>query len=125
MSPVRDGEGRIVGASKIARDITERRRAQEQQTLLLREMSHRVKNLFAVTGSLVTLSARSARTPADMAAAVRDRLAALTRAHELTRPGLTGDKVEAGQATTLHALVHTDLRALSNSTSPTAAKASC
>ena len=107
MSPVRDGEGRIVGASKIARDITERRRAQEQQTLLLREMSHRVKNLFAVTGSLVTLSARSARTPADMAAAVRDRLAALTRAHELTRPGLTGDKVDTSHATTLHALVHT------------------
>ncbi len=42
-----------------------------------------------------------------MAAAVRDRLAALTRAHELTRPGLTDDKVEPGQATTLHALVHT------------------
>ena len=107
VSPVRDGEGRIVGASKIARDITDRKRAQEQQTLLLREMSHRVKNLFAVTGSLVTLSARSARTPADMAAAVRDRLAALTRAHELTRPGLIGDKVESGQATTLHALIHT------------------
>jgi PAS domain S-box-containing protein len=107
VSPVRDGDGRIVGASKIARDITDRKRAQEQQTLLLREMSHRVKNLFAVTGSLVTLSARSARTPADMAAAVRDRLAALTRAHELTRPGLLGGQVEAGQTTTLHALVHT------------------
>ncbi len=97
VSPVRDGEGRIVGASKIARDITERRRAQEQQTLLLREMSHRVKNLFAITGSLVTLSARSARTPADMAAAVRDRLAALTRAHELTRPGLIGGQIEAAK----------------------------
>ena len=86
VSPVRNRDGRIVGASKIARDITDRKRAQEQQTLLLREMSHRVKNLFAVVGGLVTLSARSARTPDDMAAAVRDRLAALTRAHELTRP---------------------------------------
>ena len=64
MSPIKDFDGKVVGASKIARDITERKRAQEQQTLLLREMSHRVKNLFAVTGSLVTLSARSARTPA-------------------------------------------------------------
>ena len=63
VSPVRTPEGTIVGASKIARDISERRRAQEQQNLLLREMSHRVKNLFSVTGSLVTLSARSARTP--------------------------------------------------------------
>src|SRR3546814_13131395 len=40
VSPIRNAEGRIVGASKVARDITERRRAQEQQRLLLREMSH-------------------------------------------------------------------------------------
>ncbi len=105
VSPVRNRDGRIVGASKIARDITDRKRTQEQQTLLLREMSHRVKNLFAVVGGLVTLSARSARTPDDMAAAVRDRLAALTRAHELTRPGLLGGKDSVGQATTLHALI--------------------
>jgi PAS domain S-box-containing protein len=107
VSPVRDGEGRIVGASKIARDITDRKRAQEQQKLLLREMSHRVKNLFAVTSGLVTLSARSANTPHDMAAAVRGRLAALTRAHELTRPGLIGGMDVAEQTTTLHALIRT------------------
>jgi PAS domain S-box-containing protein len=73
VSPLKNAEGRIIGASKIARDITERRRAQEQQNLLLREMSHRVKNLFAVTSGLVTLSARSARTLADLAEAVRER----------------------------------------------------
>ena len=86
VSPVKDTSGRIIGASKIARDITERRRAREQQTLLLREMSHRVKNLFAVASGVVTLSARSADSPASMAQAVRERLDALTRAHELTRP---------------------------------------
>ena len=47
VSPIKNAEGTIIGASKIARDITERRRAQEQQNLLLREMSHRVKNLFS------------------------------------------------------------------------------
>ena len=88
VSPVRDAEGRIVGASKIARDITQRKRAQEQQSLLLGEMRHRVKNLFAVTNGLVASECRSARTPREMAAAVRERFAALTRAHELTRPGL-------------------------------------
>ena len=77
VSPIKNAEGRVIGASKIARDITARRRAQEQQNLLIREMSHRVKNLFAVTSGLVTLSARSARTPADMAETVRDRLGAL------------------------------------------------
>ena len=107
VSPIKNAEGRIIGASKIARDITERRRAQEQQNLLIREMSHRVKNLFAVTSGLVTLSARSARTPADMAEAVRERLGALARAHGLTRPGLMNGGGKPGQDTTLHALVQT------------------
>ena len=70
-------------------------------------MSHRVKNLFAVTSGLVTLSARSARTPADMAEAVRDRLGALARAHGLTRPGLINGNGKPCQDTTLHALVQT------------------
>ena len=80
--------------------------AQEQLSLLLREMSHRVKNLFAITSSLVTLSARSARTARDMADAVQEKLAALNRAHELTRPGLTG-LPGSREATTLHELVRT------------------
>jgi PAS domain S-box-containing protein len=37
VSPVRDAEGKIVGASKIARDITEQRRSQEQIATLARE----------------------------------------------------------------------------------------
>ncbi|MGF6227527.1 PAS domain S-box-containing protein [Inquilinus ginsengisoli] len=45
VSPVKDAGGRIVGASKIVRNITEQRRAQEQQVMLLREMSHRIKRL--------------------------------------------------------------------------------
>src|SRR3546814_12966636 len=44
VSPVKDGDGRIIGASKIARDITERRLAVEHHRLLLDQMSHRVKN---------------------------------------------------------------------------------
>jgi PAS domain S-box-containing protein len=58
VSPLADATGKIVGASKIARDITVRRQAQEVQSLLLAEMRHRVNNLFAITNSLVTLSAR-------------------------------------------------------------------
>jgi PAS domain S-box-containing protein len=105
VSPVKTPEGRIIGASKIARDISERKRSQEQQSLLVREMSHRVKNLFAVTSGLVSLSARSASTPDDLAAAVQERLAALTRAHELTRPGLISIGKAVGDDTTLHAVI--------------------
>ena len=88
VSPLADDTGKIVGAAKIARDITVRRHAQEMQTLLLGEMRHRINNLFAVTNSLVTLSARSSKTPKEMETAIKERLAALSRAQQLTRPGL-------------------------------------
>jgi PAS domain S-box-containing protein len=105
VSPVKDSAGRVIGASKIARDITELRRAQQQQNLLLREMSHRIKNVFALAGGVVGLSVRSATTPEEMASAVRDRLAALARAHELTLPDLAEGAARTDRATTLHALV--------------------
>ena len=49
-------------------------------------MNYRVRILFALAGAVVTLSARSAGTPKDLAQAVRQRLAAMARAHELTLP---------------------------------------
>ena len=88
VSPVTDAEGTVIGASKIARDIRERKRAAEQQNMLIREMGHRVKNAFAVMSGVVSMSARSAATPEAMARGIQARLAALTRAHDLTRPGL-------------------------------------
>jgi PAS domain S-box-containing protein len=84
ISPIRDSRGKIIGASKIARDITELKKARERQHLLLREMSHRVKNLFALCGSIVGLSARSATSVDKLAASARERLSALARAHSLT-----------------------------------------
>lgn len=86
VSPIFDTDRRVVGASKIARDITERRKAQEQNALLLREMDHRIRNLFTLAASVVTLSARSAETPKELTSIIRDRLGALARAHALTLP---------------------------------------
>lgn len=105
VSPVKDGNGRVVGASKIARDITERRRAEERQAMLLREMSHRVKNLFALSGAVITLSTRSAKSPEDLAEQVRNRLGSLARAHDLTLPDLKHE--QAVTPTTLQALLRT------------------
>ncbi|MGE5147481.1 MAG: PAS domain S-box protein, partial [Candidatus Eiseniibacteriota bacterium] len=109
VSPVRDADGRIVGASTIARDITERRNAERQQKLLLQEMSHRVKNLFSLASSVVALSARSATTADELASAVRDRLLALARAHALTLPTLSDGAFSFEGSTGLHALVRTIL----------------
>lgn len=81
VSPIKDRDGTIVGASKIARDNSERRKAEETQRLLLEELQHRVKN------TLATVQAIAAQTILrGVAAAERDaftaRLHALARAHD-------------------------------------------
>jgi PAS domain S-box-containing protein len=107
VSPIRNRRGEVVGASKIARDISERRRADEQQQLLLREMNHRVKNLFSLANGVIGLSARYAKTPAELAEAVRERISALARAHELTLPSIAPTPDQGSQETTLDALLRT------------------
>jgi PAS domain S-box-containing protein len=56
VSPICDANGQVVGASKIARDITDRRRLIDQQNLVLGEMLHRVRNLSAVIDALARQS---------------------------------------------------------------------
>jgi PAS domain S-box-containing protein len=107
VSPLVNAEGKIIGASKIARDITERKRASEAQEMLTREMSHRVKNAFAVVNGIVGLSALSSSTPDAMARQIRECLTALSRAHDLTRPGLLEPVSMSRQSTTFKALVRT------------------
>ena len=92
ISPIRDRTGRIIGASKVGRDISAARKVQEMQSLLFREMDHRIKNLFAVAGGVVSVSARSATDAKDLAKTIQARLGALARAHALTlSPNAGGD----------------------------------
>jgi PAS domain S-box-containing protein len=101
VSPIRDFRGDIIGASKIARDISERKRAEERQDLLLREMDHRIKNLFALAIGIVSLSGRSARNVQDLVRTVRERLSPLARAHALTLTRSRGDDTQDTKPTTL------------------------
>jgi len=106
ISPIRDAGGKIIGASKIARDITERRRAQEQQRLLMGEMNHRIKNLFALANAIVSLSGREVKTAEELRQHLQSRLSSLARAHALTMPDWEG----VGAASiSLHALLQTIL----------------
>ncbi|MBR0831543.1 PAS domain-containing protein [Bradyrhizobium manausense] len=90
-------------------DVTSQKNAQERQRLLAREADHRVKNIFANFHSMISLSARSARTPQEMAQALRGRMDALLRAKDLVRPGIMGTEHES-QRTTVDALVRTVLQ---------------
>jgi PAS domain S-box-containing protein len=80
-SPVKDAEGRIIGASKISRDITERKQGQARQELLAREIQHRTKNLFAVVHAVVSRSFAGKTTVEEAKAAVLDRLHSLAQTH--------------------------------------------
>lgn len=95
--------GNLAGAVCSFVDSTDRRLAQEQQGLLLKEMDHRVKNLFAIMGGIVGLSARSAETVQELAATIRGRLGALSTAHLLIRA--SAPETTDMQASTLGALV--------------------
>jgi two-component system, chemotaxis family, CheB/CheR fusion protein len=80
VSPVRDAEGKIIGASKIARDVTERRRAQEQEKVLVRELQHRIKNTLATVGAIANQTFRNAPGECE---AFRARMQALAGANDL------------------------------------------
>lgn len=67
-------------------DVTGRKQAEEGHELLAGEMSHRVKNLLAIASGLTAITSRSAKTAADMARELTNRLTALGRAHDLVRP---------------------------------------
>jgi PAS domain S-box-containing protein len=81
VSPVKNAEGKIVGASKIARDITEQKRIQEQLTTLAREAEHRSKNLLANVQATVNLS--QSDTPEGLKKAIEGRIQALSLVHSL------------------------------------------
>ncbi|UGY17564.1 HWE histidine kinase domain-containing protein [Bradyrhizobium septentrionale] len=108
-SPVQDEFGEIGGVLCIVSETTERVVAQERQRLLAREANHRVKNMFAVFHGIINLSARSARTPQEMAQSLRGRLNALMQAKDLIRPGIMGTEAHS-ERTTVGDVVRTVLR---------------
>jgi PAS domain S-box-containing protein len=94
---VRDQSGTITRWFGTCTDINALKEAEQKRQLLLREMNHRVKNLFAITTSMVTMTAKSATSPATMAETLRGRLYALAQAHDLIRPAITTDDVRENQ----------------------------
>jgi len=82
-TPLRDAAGNLVGAINMLVDITERKRAENAQKILIDELNHRVKNTLATVQSLAGQTARHAADLADFLPTFTGRLLALSRAHDL------------------------------------------
>ncbi|MER9948414.1 PAS domain S-box protein [Mesorhizobium sp. M0047] len=83
ISPIRNITGEIIGASKIARDITATRESERRIRHLLREVNHRVKNQFAVILSMIRETSKRSTDPREFEELIRSRIMALSRSHDL------------------------------------------
>ncbi len=82
VSPIRDSSGRIVGASKVARDVSDRKRYEELQRTLFDELNHRVKNTLATVQALAAQTLRGNRNLDEARDIFQARLMALSTTHD-------------------------------------------
>ncbi|WP_407523843.1 sensor histidine kinase [Methylobacterium oryzisoli] len=95
----RDAQGRALRLIGAHRDITRRKANEEARELLTRELSHRIKNIFALVGGLATLTARGHAAAEAYAGNFQARLQALALAHEYVRPHGPGSGPVTGNQT--------------------------
>jgi PAS domain S-box-containing protein len=84
--PVRGPDGRPVRWFGTAVDVHDAHELSESRDLLARELSHRIKNIFAVVASLVSLSMRKRPEFREFGSELIDTIRALGRAHDYVRP---------------------------------------
>jgi two-component system, chemotaxis family, CheB/CheR fusion protein len=87
ISPLTTEGGKINGASIIARDITQRRRAEAHREILVGELNHRVKNTLAIVSAIASQTLSSASSVKSAGDAFSSRLLALSSAHDLLMHG--------------------------------------
>lgn len=86
-TPLLDADGRLVGAVNMLVDITEKKWAEAEQHMLVREVHHRVRNTLAIAQAIVGSTAKSSATVEDFKDALIGRIAALARTHLLMSNG--------------------------------------
>ncbi|KRB59383.1 histidine kinase [Rhizobium sp. Root708] len=83
ISPIESRAGKLVGASSVARDISETRESDRRLRLLMREINHRVKNQYAIVLAVIRQTATRSRSIEDFEKRVRGRIMALSHSHDL------------------------------------------
>lgn len=84
-------------------EITELVEAEQTRALLISELRHRINNMFSIMQAMISLTARQAKTPEEMAQLLIGRLMAKSKAHDLVRPKSGNDILEI--PTTLNELL--------------------
>ena len=102
--PIRNPDGTIQRWIGTCTDIEDQKRISLQNELLSQELSHRIKNIFAIISGLISLTARTNQALAGTARELLDRIGALGRAHEYVRPQL-GDMRQDRPTTNLVSLL--------------------
>ena len=87
VSPIWDDAGNVIGASKIARDVSDRKESEQRIQMLMREVNHRVRNQYAVILAMVRQTAHTAETTQQFETRVRERIMALSLSHDLLVEG--------------------------------------
>ncbi len=95
--PIRDDTGAIVRWFGTCTDIHEGKLAREEREVVAQELSHRIKNIFAVISGLIGFSARAHPGFAPIADDLRARVLALGRAHDFVRPHSAQSRPTAAQ----------------------------
>src|SRR5262245_22082428 len=72
-----------VGSVVTLTDITARKRAEDQQTMLVAELNHRVKNILAIVQSVAGQTMRSSSSLTSFSASFSGRIKALALAHDI------------------------------------------
>jgi PAS domain S-box-containing protein len=102
--PVRDDSGAITRWFGTCTDIHEQKLAYEEREVISQELSHRIKNIFAVISGLISFAARGKPEFATIATDLRHRINALGRAHDFVRPHSAHSRPAARQDS-LHGLL--------------------
>lgn len=102
--PIRDASGAIVRWFGTCTDIHEQKEASQEREVVAQELSHRIKNIFAVISGLIGFSARAHPGFAAVADDLRARVIALGRAHDFVRPHSAQSRPRAAQSS-LHGLL--------------------
>lgn len=83
VSPIFDEQSKPIRILSVSRDVTPRREIELQRETLAKELVHRVNNMLAVVGAIVTQSLRSAATIGEVEKAIAGRIRTLANANSL------------------------------------------